>query len=81
MTGAAYTLTAADFADGYFARVDALTGRVTATGIGPGGYEITVVLDEPLCVGCDAPFVGGYCAACDEQLVEVEHLGPGRIAA
>lgn len=38
-----------------------------------------------VCPYCDrAPDARGYCASCDEYaepLVEVEHLGPGRIAA
>ena len=41
---------------------------------------VTLIVDTPLCTGCDAP-VDGVCVACTVPLTDVEHLGPGRIAA
>ena len=83
-----YVMTPEDFADGCFIVTNAITGAQTGTGICPRGDKVTVPLYVPLCKGCDRPIIDHKCDACEavfidepEPLVEVEHLGPGRIAA
>ena len=39
---------------------------------GEGSWE-----DEPTCVGCDKPFVNGWCADCCEPLSELKRTGTG----
>lgn len=75
-----YSMTADQFGETY--------GRYTvnecgefpvATAWGDGFKGVRQVLDTPLCVGCDQPIRNARCDDC--QLVFVEMLGSGRIAA
>jgi hypothetical protein len=73
-----YVATPADFPNGCLVRFDPQNRRRIATGENKLGFTVTLVLDVPLCSGCDAPLDAGVCSDC--SMVFVEHLGPGRIA-
>lgn len=63
------------------------TYTLTADDVNRLGIPITAPLDTVLCGFCDSPVdAEGRCHSCrtihlDARLTDIEHLGPGRIAA
>jgi hypothetical protein len=79
--GMTYTMTRDDMFVEFFIDVGGVTYAIGESKL---GFPVRVALDVPLCSGCDQPVIDGLCEDCRTihvDLVDVEHLGPGAIAA